>query len=234
MKGPGGWQKSAGGEFGNRREIWWAIFSGGDCGSRSDQHAGEWLTTEGARGSRDTDRPDGPAPRVACHCQHAYGPTTYEGDAPSVTSRAKPVERQPGDPLRRQTYRQPGNRYAGTGGVLVFAVAAIRDVDGTARLLYALIALAMVWLGWTCRMTVTPDGLLVQNYGRTQVVPWREITAFHLARYRGSDVLHLELGARRTVRVWAVAVGIRSGSERFCQKVVTRLEQARAAAKRGA
>lgn len=126
-------------------------------------------------------------------------------------ARVKPVGRHSEDHLGRPTYRHPGNLFAGTVGGAGFVIAAIRDAEGGMRAVFAVIALVLFWLGWMCRMTITQDGLVVQNYGRPHLVPWRDITAVHMAKMRSEDVLHLELRGRRTVQVWAVAAGLRAG-----------------------
>lgn len=116
--------------------------------------------------------------------------------------RVKRNRRRYEDPLARRTYRHPGILFAGTVGVTVLVIAAVRDLDGGMQVVYAIMAIVLVWLGWMCRMTIAREGVVVQNYGRSRVVPWRDITAVQMTKVRREDVLELELLGRRTVRVW--------------------------------
>lgn len=141
------------------------------------------------------------------------------------------TSRRSDDPLARCTYRHRGNILAGTLGSAVFVISAVRDADGGMRLIYVVAAIAFAWLGCMCRVTITRDALIVQNYGRPRVVPWPDITAVHMPQVKRNDVLQLELRDHRTVRVWAVAVGLRSGGEGYSRQVMTRLEAARKSAR---
>ncbi|QGN58512.1 hypothetical protein GKE56_12135 [Nostocoides sp. HKS02] len=115
----------------------------------------------------------------------------------------------------------------------VYIVEAVRHLDDRAWAVYLVGGLALVWLGWTTRMTITPDGVVVQNGWRSRILPWAEITAAHMVTVRGKQVLQLKLRDGRRVRVRAVGAGLLAGGESYARHVVTQLAAARQAAAEG-
>lgn len=79
-------------------------------------------------------------------------------------------------------------------------------------------AALVAWCGWTCRMSLRKDGVVVQNFWIPKKYAWRDIRTARMTAPRfGDPVLALYLKDGRRVRVWAVSV-VQGIDEGYCSR----------------
>ena len=113
-----------------------------------------------------------------------------------------------GDSARaRRNYRHPSGVVAGSLGLLLIIVRGFLERDPDLKWMWAGGALLIAWCAWTCRMTITEEAVVVQNFWIPKTYRWHEIRTARMVTPRFRDpVLQIEMRDHRTVRVWAVSI----------------------------
>lgn len=106
-----------------------------------------------------------------------------------------------------RTFRHPSGLLAGSLGPALMATNGVVAQDPDLKWVWILGAALTAWFGWTFRMTLRTDGVVVQNFGIPRLYPWHDIQTARMTTPRYRDpVLALYLKDGRRVRVWAVSV----------------------------
>lgn len=107
----------------------------------------------------------------------------------------------------KRTFRHPSGVVAGTLGPLYLAIRAVLESDPDIKWLWLAGAVVVAWAGWTQRMTLRTDGIIVQNCWIPKRYPWEDIRTARMTQPRFWDpVLAIYLKDGRRIRVCAVSV----------------------------
>lgn len=122
-----------------------------------------------------------------------------------------------------RTFRQPSGLVAGSLGALFLATRGLFEADPVGKWEGAIGAVIVAWCGWTCRMTLRSEGVVVQNSWTPKTYPWHEIQTARMTtpRFHG-PVLALYLKDGRRIRVWAVSV-VQGIGEGYCSRARNQL-----------
>lgn len=115
-----------------------------------------------------------------------------------------------------RTFRHPSGLIAGSLGALFLVTRGLFEDDPALKWILVLGAALVAWCGWTCRMSLRSDGVVVQNSWIPKMYPWHDIQTARMTAPRFRDpVLAIYLKDGRRIRVWAVSV-IRGIGEDYC------------------
>lgn len=124
----------------------------------------------------------------------------------------------PGGRAFDRTFRHPSGVIAGSIGPLFLATRGLFEPDPVLRWMCVISAAIVAWCGWTSRMSLGSDGVVVQNFWIPKTYPWHEIQTARMTTPRHRDpVLALYLKDGRRIRVWAVSV-VRGIGEGYCSR----------------
>lgn len=117
-----------------------------------------------------------------------------------------------------RTFRHPSGLIAGGLGALLFATRGWFEADPVGKWMYLIGAVILAWCGWTCRISLRSDGVVVQNFWTSKKYRWRETQTARMTAPRFHDpVLALYLKDGRRIRVWAVSV-VQGIGEDYCSR----------------
>lgn len=118
-----------------------------------------------------------------------------------------------------RTFRHPSGLIAGSLGAVAFAARGWFGADPVGKWVCLIGAVLFAWCGWTCRMSLRSDGVVVQNFWIPKTYPWDEIRTARMVAPRFRDpVLALYLKDGRRIRVWAVSVVQGTIGEGYCSR----------------